>query len=71
MNYSLEDIKSAYKEYRKARVFSILKGGIWEDTPLIGNEKPPAKIDGSAAKIHNLKDVLDFPQYLEEYWTRK
>ncbi len=71
MTYSLEDIKVAWKKYDEAKAFCVLKNGKWEDTLLLNGVRPPAKIDGTAAKVRALKDVIDFPEYLEKHWVSK
>ena len=69
MNYSLDDIKKAWKKFNEAQAFCILKNGKWENTPLINGVRPPAKIDGTAARTRPLKDVMDFPEYLEKHYN--
>ncbi len=71
MNYSLEEIKKAWEKFDKSQAFCVLKNGKWEYTPLLNGIRPPAKIEGTAAKIRTLKDVMDFPEYLEKHWTIK
>jgi hypothetical protein len=68
MKYLLADIKFAWESYQKADVFSIMRNGKWEDTPLLNGAKPPAKIEGTAAKTQPLKKVMDFPEFLEKNW---
>lgn len=68
--YSLEEIKAAWKKFDESLAFCVLRHGKWEDTPLINGVRPPIKIDGTAAKTRPLKDVMDFPEFLEQQWAR-
>lgn len=71
MTYSIEQIKKAWDVFDKSQALCILKNGKWKDTPLLNGVWPPTKIDGTAAKIRTLKDVMDFPEYLEKYHKEK
>lgn len=68
MTYSIEEIKRAWKKFDESQAFCVLKNGKWEDTPLLNGVRPPTKIEGTAAKIRPLKDVMDFVEYLEKYY---
>jgi hypothetical protein len=43
--------------------------GVWENKPLVDGVDIASKIAGStSARIRPLRDVIDFPNYLEFYW---
>ena len=66
--FSLHDVQAAWKEYESVRVLRVLKDGKWETKALDGERQP--RINGTSAAIKPLKDVMDFPEYLGELWTR-
>jgi len=68
MNYSIEEIKAAWKKFDDSMAFCVLKNGKWKNTPMLYGFKPPNPIDGTSAKTRKLKDVMDFPEYLEQYY---
>jgi len=67
MTYSLEDIKKTWTKFDSEKVFSVLKNGKWEHTPFINGYRPWDKIEGTRARVRPLKDVMEFPEYLEKY----
>lgn len=70
MTYSIEQIKKAWAVFDNLRAFGVLKEGKWKYTPMINGFRPPARIDGTAAKMKPLKDIMGFPEYLEVHWQR-
>jgi len=67
MDYSLEDIKVAWKQYEEAQAFSVLKDGKWKDM-VIEFDNPLPKPEGTACKIDKLSKVMDFPEFLEKHY---
>ncbi len=67
-NYSLADIKAAWKVFEDSSAFCVMKDGKWTNTPLINGYVPASKIDGTAAKVRFIKDVMDFPEFLEKHF---
>ena len=70
MTYSIEQIKKAWDVFDNLKAFGVLKAGKWKYTPMINGFRSPSKIDGTAAKTKPLKDIMGFPEYLEEHWQR-
>jgi hypothetical protein len=69
MTYTLDDILRAWKDYTGAKAYCVLRNGKWEEKPLVDGVNFQDKIAGAtSAKIRPLKDVMDFPNYLEFYW---
>jgi hypothetical protein len=65
MTYTIKDIDQAWKGYENRMVLRVLKDGKWEtllDTP--------KNIIGTSAKQVPIQDVMSFPKYLREIWTR-
>ena len=68
--YSLDDIIRAWQDYTKEKAFCVLKDGKWKNTPLVYGTKPETE-GATSARIRPLMDVMDFPNYLEAFWTGK
>jgi len=67
----LSDVKRAWAKYKSIQVFSVLRNGKWEDKPLLNGERAPRRVEGTAAKIQSLKNVMEFPEYLEKHWVKQ
>lgn len=68
MVFTIEDIETAWKEYETTDVLRVLKEGKWTTTTIKGQKIGP--IDGTKAKMRALSDVMDFPEYLKDIWTK-
>jgi hypothetical protein len=66
--YTLEDIQTAYKEYESINVLRVLKDGKWRTEVLDG--RPRGNFEGTSAQVVKLSKVIDFPEYLEDMWTK-
>lgn len=58
--YSMEELKSLWPSYDKAKVMRVLKDGVWEITE--GRGMIPG---ATKAEIVPMKQVKTFPEYLE------
>lgn len=69
-SFHISEIKCAWKEYNALKAFCVLKNGKWEETPMTNGFKPPLKIEGTAAKVRKLSDIMDFPEYMDKEWVK-
>jgi len=67
MVYTLAQINAAWKQYQDHKCFSFLKDGKWTHRPMGGGYIPSPE-GCRAAKMRNLMDVMDFPEYLEKHY---
>lgn len=67
MTYTFEDIEAAWKQYDEARAVQVLKDGKWKTLPA---KTVIDHIDGTSARMKYVKDILDFPDYLRDEWSR-
>jgi len=68
MTYDLLEIKKAWKQYENESAFCVMKEGKWKNTPMINGYLPDKKVDGTAAKVRFIKDVMAFPEFLEDHF---
>jgi hypothetical protein len=65
--FTLDEIKTAWAVYEKAKVLRVLVNGKWETRPLEVNRQ---NIPATKAAVKDMSDVMDFPEYLEKEWTK-
>ena len=70
MTYSLGDIEKAWSQYSESSAFCVMKDGKWMNTPLINGAVPAATAGATAAKVRFIKDVMTFPDFLENHFGR-
>ncbi len=70
MKYTITEIKAAWEKFKSLSAFCVLKEGKWENTPMIEGFRPPERLQATAARTRPLKEVMDFPEYLEKHWGK-
>ena len=65
--FTLDQLKEAWSTFEKEKVLRVLVGGRWVNKPLTDANRP---ISAVHAKVSNLCDVMDFPDYLETVWKK-
>jgi len=68
LTYTINQIQSAWKEFSSKQAFCVLKQGKWENTPMLSGFVKPEMGQATSAKTRPLKDVMDFPDYLDKYY---
>ena len=66
--YTAHDIEAAWKSYTTVQVLRVLSQGKWHTEVMDG--RPRGNFDGTQAQIKFMKDVFDFPEYLDKLWTK-
>jgi hypothetical protein len=60
----MDEIKSAWQEYRRTKAMAVLDKGEWRFEVLTGQVL--TKIEGTKAEVRWVRDIYSFPEYLEK-----
>lgn len=71
MIYTYNVILEAWEDYKRAKAFCVLRNGKWTNVPLVDGRLVPDFAGATQTRLRDLKDVMDFPEYLEFYWKKE
>ena len=61
-NFTIDEIKDAWKKYDKGNIFGLFKEGKW----VYYDTMPGGPLGGTKAELRKLSDAYEFPEYLEK-----